>query len=199
MWRRNLPSNKLNMSRVAVLIGSLREGSYSRKIGKALAELAPDMIFEEVEIGGLSYFNEELEAAPPADWLALRGSIALADAVLFVTPEYVRSVPGVLKNAVDIGARPWRQGVLVGKPAAVISISVGALGGLGANHHLRQSLVSVDMPTLAQPEAYLGNVAAMFDVNGRLIDARTREFLTEFGRAFAAHIARNAVASDRAA
>lgn len=178
------------MTKVAVLIGSLRKDSWSRKVANVVADVTPALDFRPVDIGGLSFFSEELEPAPPADWVAYREQIAAADAVLFVTPEYVRSVPGVLKNAIDIGSRPWREGVLVGKPAAVISVSVGSLGGLGANHHLRQSLVSMDMPAMAQPEAYIGNAASLFDAQG-LINESTRRFLTDFGKAFADHIARH--------
>lgn len=172
------------MTRVAVLVGSLRRESYSRKIANAIAGLTDSLSYDFIDIGRLSYFNEDLEADPPADWVAFRDRITAADAVLFVTPEYVRSVPGVLKNAIDIGSRPYGKGVLLGKPAAVVSISPGGIGGFGANHHLRQSLVSLGMPTLAQPEAYIGNAASLFDESGELANDNTETFLTTFGQAF---------------
>lgn len=172
------------MKTIAVLVGSLREGSFSRKLAHTIVDLAPTLSFDIVEIGDLSYFSEDLEAAPPADWVAYRARIEAADAVLFITPEYVRSVPGVLKNAIDIGSRPYGEGVLVGKPAAVISTSLGAIGGFGANHHLRQSLASLDMPTLGQPEAYIGHTGELFDEEGRLANDDTRAFLQRFVKAF---------------
>lgn len=180
------------MTKVAVLVGSLRQEPFSRKVAKALAELTPSLILDFIDIGAVSYFNEDLEANPPADWQALRRRVSCADAVLFVTAEYVRSVPGVLKNAIDICARPYGQGVLIGKPAAVISTSVGAVGGFGANHHLRQSLASLDMAVLGQPEAYIGNTGALFDADGALMDERTRKFLAIFGEAFETFIQRQA-------
>ena len=137
-------------------------------------------------------FNQDLEASPPADWTALRERIAAADAVLFVTAEYNRSVPGVLKNAIDVASRPYGQGALAGKPAAIISTSIGAIGGFGANHHLRQSLCFLNMPVLEQPEAYIGGTGSLFDDAGQLTNEGTRDFLTGFGKAFEQHIARNA-------
>jgi chromate reductase, NAD(P)H dehydrogenase (quinone) len=109
-----------------------------------------------------------------------------------VTPEYNRSVPGALKNALDVGSRPAGQSVWKGKPAAIVSISPGALGAFGANHHLRQSLVFLDMPTMQQPEAYIGGAAALLGADGSLTAEPTREFLVKFGRAFGAWIEANA-------
>jgi chromate reductase len=177
---------------VAVVVGSLRKDSASRKVARALAAVAPEGLkFEFVEIGDLPFFDQDLEATPPAQWVEFRNSIKAADAVLFVTPEYNRSVPGVLKNAIDVGSRPYGQSVWNGKPAAVISTSMGALGGFGANHHLRQSLVFLNMPTLNQPEAYIGNTLALFDEAGELINETTASFLTAFGQAFAELIDRH--------
>ncbi len=178
------------MSRkVAVLVGSLRKDSFNRKIALALADLAKDKLdLQIVEIGGLSFFNQDLEAAPPADWVAFRDKIRAADAVLFVTPEYNRSVPGALKNAIDVGSRPYGHSVFSGKPAAVISSSPGALGGFGANHHLRQSLAFLNMPALQQPEAYLGGVGDWFDETGKLTNESARGFLAKFADAFAGWI-----------
>ena len=179
------------MTKVAVLVGSLRKESFSRKVANALAKLTPGLTFDFPDIGSVSFFNQDLEANPPADWTALRQSIAAADAVLFVTAEYNRSVPGVLKNALDVASRPYGQGALMGKPAAVISTSIGAIGGFGANHHLRQSLTFLNMPVLAQPEAYIGNTGSLFDDAGNLTNDGTRDFLVNFGKAFEKHIEKN--------
>jgi chromate reductase len=174
---------------VAVLVGSLRKDSASRKIAQALAAVAPpNLAFRFVEIGDLAFFDQDLEGAPPAPWTRFRDEVKSADAVLFVTPEYNRSVPGALKNAIDVGSRPYGQSVYDRKPAAVISTSMGALGGFGANHHLRQSLAFLNMATLAQPEAYIGNSLSLFDDKGELVNENTAEFLRGFAQAFAAWI-----------
>lgn len=180
------------MTTVAVLVGSLRKESFSRKVAKALVSLTPGLKFEFLDIGSVSYFNQDLEATPPADWSALRERVAAADAILLVTAEYNRSVPGVLKNAIDVASRPYGQGALMGKPAAIISTSIGAIGGFGANHHLRQSLCFLNMPVLEQPEAYIGGTGSLFDDAGHLTNDGTRDFLASFGKAFEQHIARNA-------
>ncbi len=139
---------------VAIVLGSLRKDSLNRKVTDALIAEAPaGLSFKYAEIGDLPHFNQDLEAAPPAQWTRFRDEVRGADAVLFATPEYNRSVPGVLKNAIDVGSRPYGQSVFNGKPAAVISASMGAIGGFGANHHLRQSLMFLNMPTLQQREA----------------------------------------------
>lgn len=178
------------MAKVVVLVGSLRKESFSRKVANALVQLTPELDFEFADIGAVSFFNQDLEANPPADWTRFRNQIKSADAVLFVTAEYNRSVPGVLKNAIDVASRPYGQGALTGKPAAVISTSVGAIGGFGANHHLRQSLTFLNMPVLAQPEAYIGGTGSLFDDKGELTNEATRDFLVNFGQAFAAFILR---------
>jgi chromate reductase len=172
--------------KVAVVVGSLRKESFSRKLAKAIAATAPaHLSFDFVEIGQLQHFNQDLEATPTAEWTAFRDRIKAADAVLFVTPEYNRGVPGVLKNAIDVGSRPYGSSVWNGKPAAVVSNSPGAIGGFGAYHQLRQSLVFLNMPTVNQPETYVGGVGAMFDEAGELTNEATREFLTGFGKVFA--------------
>ncbi len=181
--------------KVAVLVGSLRRDSLNRKLAKALVELAPpELKLGIVEIGALPLFNQDHEAEPPAVVREFKQAIVSSDAVLFVTPEYNRSVPGVLKNALDVGSRPYGQSAWSGKPAAVISLSPGAIGGFGANHHLRQSLVFLDMPTLQQPEAYVGNGAKLFAEDGSVAVPQTREFLTNFMAAFATWVARHAQA-----
>ncbi|HMT13723.1 MAG TPA: NAD(P)H-dependent oxidoreductase [Aestuariivirga sp.] len=170
---------------VAVLVGSLRKESLTRKLALALAPLAPKgMNLKMVEIGDLPLFNADHENDPPAAVKAFKKAIEAADAVLFATPEYNRSVPGALKNAIDWGSRPYGMSSWSGKPAAVISQSMGALSGFGANHHLRQSLVFLNMPTMAQPEAYIANSTTLFDDKGGLAKAETKDFLTQFMAAF---------------
>jgi chromate reductase len=177
---------------IAVLVGSLRKGSFSRKTAKALAELAPSPLkLEIVEIGPLAHYNSDLETAtPPGEWVQFRDRIRAADGVIFVTPEYNRSIPGTLKNAIDVGSRPPGQSIFNNKPAGIVSVSPGAIGGFGANHHLRQALVFLNMPTLQQPEAYVGGADKLFNQDGRLINDSTREFLRKFMQAYAAWLER---------
>ena len=172
---------------IAVIVGSLRRGAYSRRTAEALISLAPDTLAPAiVEIGALPLYNQDLDPkSPPAEWVAFREQVGAADGVLFVTPEYNRSVPGVLKNAIDVGSRPYGRSAWAKKPAAVVSVTPGALGAFGANHHLRQSAVFLDMPMMQMPEAYLSNVAAMFDSDGKLIDEKTEKFLGAFMAAYA--------------
>src|SRR5664280_782819 len=166
---------------VAVLVGSLRKDSFNRKLAMALKTIAPaPLALEIVEIGQLPLYNQDDDANPPPASATFKKRIAESDAVLFVTPEYNRSVPGVLKNAIDIASRPYGKSAWEGKPGAVVSNSPGAIGAFGANHHLRQSLVFLTVPTLAQPEAYVGHAAALFDANGVLINEGTRDFLQKF-------------------
>ena len=177
---------------VAVLVGSLRKGSYSRSMALAMASLAPPSLKAGiVEIGDLPLFNPDLDETPPAAWVAFRDRVRPADALLFVTPEYNRSVPGALKNAIDVGSRPYGKSAWNGKPAAIVSVSPGAMGAFGANHHLRQSFVFLNVPAMTQPEAYIGNAASLFDDKGVLINESTREFLQKFIAAFAQWIDRN--------
>jgi len=178
---------------IAVLVGSLRKESFTRKTARAQIEVAPSSLkLEIVEIGRLPLYNQDLEGAPPAEWVQFRERMAKVEGVIFATPEYNRSVPGVLKNALDVGSRPYGKSVWDKKPAAVVSVSPGAIGGFGANHHLRQSLVFLDMPTMQMPEAYIGGADKLFDTEGKLINLSTREFLTKFMQAFAAWLERNA-------
>jgi chromate reductase len=179
---------------VAVLVGSLRKDSLNRKVANALPALSPASLKPAiVEIGQLPLYNQDEDVpgqVPPA-WQAFRDRLKHADAVLFVTPEYNRSVPGALKNAIDVGSRPYGQSVWDGRPGAVISVSPGAIGGYGANHHLRQSMVFLNVPMLQQPEAYVGGAANLFDDKGNITNAGTREFLEKFMQAFATWIERN--------
>ena len=177
---------------VATIVGSLRRESFTRKIANALMELAPDTLaFETIEIGSLPLYNQDLEdaPAPPAEWIAFRERIRAKDALLFATPEYNRSVPGVLKNAIDVGSRPKTQNAWSGKPAGVISVTTGGLGALGANHHLRQSLMAVNVAAMAHPEAYIANAVTLLGPDGRLVNDSTRDFLLKFGEAFARWVA----------
>jgi chromate reductase len=174
---------------VAVLVGSLRKDSINRKVANALIGLAPpELALSVVEIGQLQLYNQDAEAAPSPEWKAFRERMRSAEAVLFVTPEYNRSVPGVLKNAIDVGSRPYGQSVWSGKPGAVVSASPGGIGGFGANHHLRQSLVFLDVPVMQQPEAYVGGADKLFDAAGRLNNEGTEKFLRGFMQSFAAWI-----------
>jgi chromate reductase len=177
---------------VAVLVGSLRKQSFNRKMALALAALAPEALkLTIVEIGDLPFYSEDLDGPDaPATWTAFRQRIKAADAVLFVTPEYNRSVPGVLKNAIDVGSRPYGGSAWDGKPGAVVSVSPGGIGGFGANHHLRQSLVFLNVPTMPQPEAYIGGAGSLFDQNGGITNEGTREFLRKLMAAYAAWIER---------
>lgn len=179
---------------IAVLVGSLRKESFSRKTANALIELAPTSLKPKiVEIGNLPLYNQDLDTAtPPEQWTQFRDQVRPVQGVLFVTPEYNRSVPGALKNAIDVGSRPYGRSVWDKKPAAIVSVSPGALGAFGANHHLRQSLVFLDMPPMQQLEAYVGGIDKMFDADGKMINESTRAFLGKFMQAFAAWVERNA-------
>jgi chromate reductase, NAD(P)H dehydrogenase (quinone) len=175
---------------VCVLVGSLRKASFNRMLANTLISLAPSSLkLEIVEIGQLPLYNEDLEtAAPPAPWTAFRQRIKVADAVLFVTPEYNRSVPAVLKNALDVGSRPYGGSVWDCKPGAVVSSSPGAIAAFGANHHLRQSLVFLNVPAMQQPEAYISHVDKLFDEHGKLVNEGTGKFLQALMQAFATWI-----------
>lgn len=171
--------------KIAVIVGSLRKESYNLKMAKALIELSPESLsLEMLNIANLPMFNEDLEATPPKEWVIFREKIVAADGVLFLTPEYNRSVPAVLKNAVDVGSRPYGKNSWNGKPAGIVSVSIGNISGFGANHHLRQSLVFVNMHTMAQPEAYIGGAGALFNNEGKLINESTKDFLNTFMIAF---------------
>ena len=179
---------------IAVFVGSLRKESFNLKMAKALAALAPEaLMLEIVEIGGLPLYNQDFDDGgnPPSAWIAFRKHVKTFDGLLFVTPEYNRSVPGVLKNAIDVGSRPYGKSVWDGKPGAVMSVSPGAIGGFGANHHLRQSLVFLNVPAMQQPEAYVGNAANLFDESGNLANDSIKEFAAKYIHAFAAWVETN--------
>ena len=177
--------------KIAVFVGSLRKESLNRNMANALVKLAPDSLeLEIIEFEGLPLYNQDLEDNPPAAWIDFRERLKEYAGVVFVPPEYNRSVPGGLKNAIDVGSRPYGRSVWDGKPGAVVSVSPGAIGGFGANHHLRQSLVFLNMPALQQPEAYIGNAVNLFDESGNLIES-ARDFAVTFMHAFAAWVAIN--------
>ncbi|WP_225046743.1 NADPH-dependent FMN reductase [Lacticaseibacillus kribbianus] len=178
---------------IGIIVGSLRRDSYTRKVATAFSQLAPaDITLRMIDIADLPLYNEDLETTPPpAAWTALREAVAPCDGVMFFTPEYNRSVPGALKNALDVGSRPYGQNVWAHKPALVVSVSPGAISGFGANHHLRQSLTFLDMPTLQQPEAYIGNVTNLMTGPDQFVPATTDYFkliLTQY-LAFVAKLA----------
>ena len=176
---------------IAVLVGSLRKESINRKVALALAALAPaNLKLNIVEIGDLPLYNEDIDVSPPAAYSTFRQQVASSDALLFVTPEYNRSVPAPLKNAIDVGSRPYGKSAWGGKPGAIISVSPGAIGGFGANHAVRQSLVFLDMPCMQMPEAYLGGAASLFEDSGKLND-KTRPFLQAFVDRFASWVKLN--------
>jgi NAD(P)H-dependent FMN reductase/ketosteroid isomerase-like protein len=166
---------------VAVLVGSLRKDSWSRKTARTLIDLQPASLRSTIiEIGDLPLYNEDLEREPPASWSRLREAIGQADAVLLVTPEYNRSMPGCLKNALDVGSRPEGKNVFAGRAAGVASVTPYKLGAFGANHALRQSLVYLDMPVMQQPELYVGGIAEMFGPNGALESDEGRKLFRTF-------------------
>jgi len=175
------------MTKVGILVGSLRKESFSKKIAANVASLFPEGYqVEFVEIGNLALYNQDFddENNVPSEYMTFRNKMKEIDAVLFVTPEYNRTVPAVIKNALDVGSRPYGASVWNRKPAAIISQSPGKLGGFGANHHLRQPLVFLNMPILQQPEAYVGNVADLLDEKGKIKDEGTVKFLQSFVDAF---------------
>ena len=164
--------------KIGFIIGSLRKGSYNRMVAKALMERAPKN-FEctIIEIGDLPLYNEDLDTAtPPEAWTRFRKEVKGMDGIVFVTPEYNRGTTAAIKNAIDVGSRPYGKSVWAGKPAAVVSASMSAMGGFGANHQLRQSLVFLDMPVMQQPEAYIGKAQDLFDKNGKLTNEDTGKF-----------------------
>ena len=181
---------------IAVLVGSLRQASLTRKVAGAMIVRAPSGVSARiVEIGDLPLYNEDLEAAVPAPWARFRSEIAASDAVLWVTPEYNRSIPGCLKNALDVGTRPAGKSVFNGKPAAIASVTPYKLGGMAANHALRQALVFPNLPVMPQPEAYISGAGELFDDANELKDASTAKFLTSFMAAFATWIGKLSASS----
>jgi len=178
--------------KIAIVVGSLRKDSYSGKLARLMSELAAGKLeMEIVEIRDLPMYDQDIDTEnPPPAFTAFRERIRAADGILFITPEYNRSVPGALKNAIDVGSRPYGKAAWTGKPCAIVSQSPGALGGFGANHHLRQMLPFLNMPAMPAPEAYLGGIADKFD-GDRLTDESLRAFLQTFVDTFAGWVERH--------
>jgi chromate reductase, NAD(P)H dehydrogenase (quinone) len=174
---------------IVVIVGSIRKESFTLKVANALAKLAPATLKPDVTtLHGISFFNQDLEAAPPADWLAFREKLQKSSGVLFVTPEYNRSIPGVLKNAIDVGSRPYGKSSFLGKPTGIVSNSPGPLGGVSAAKHLQNILPGISGPILGQPEIYLNGVGDAFDDKGALIKESMQKVLLQYLDAFAAFI-----------
>ena len=174
---------------VAVIVGSLRKQSFSLRIAQAFAKLAPAALkLNIVTLEGLSFFNQDLEAAPPADWLKFRETVQASDAVIFVTPEYNRSVSGVLKNAIDVGSRPYGKSSFLGKPVGIVSSSPGPLGGIAASMNLKQLLPGITGPIMQQPEIYLNGIGDAFDADGEIAKESIRPVLQAYIDAFAAWV-----------
>lgn len=174
---------------VVVIAGSLRKESFTLKIAHALAKLAPATLkLDVVTLHDISFFNQDLEAAPPADWLAFRDKLQKSNGVLFVTPEYNRSIPGVLKNAIDVGSRPYGKSSFLGKPIGIVSNSPGALGGVSAAKHLQNIMPGIAGPIMGQPEIYLNGVGDAFDDKGQLTKESVQKVLQQYIDAFAAFV-----------
>ncbi len=173
--------------KIAILVGSLREGSLNRKVARSICALRNDNLdCSMIEIGDLPLYNQDLDTNPPEQWVRLRQQVGAADGVLFVSPEYNRGIPGVLKNAIDVGSRPYGQSVFDKKPAAIVTVSPGSIGGFGANHQIRQAAVFLNMPVMLQPEAYLGHVSDdSFGESGCLKEGPLKDLVTVLAHAFA--------------
>lgn len=174
---------------VIVIVGSLRKDAFSLKIANALAKSAPASLKLDIAtLHGISFFNQDLEANPPADWLAFREKIKASDAVIFVTPEYNRSIPGVLKNAIDVASRPYGQSSFLGKPIGIVSNSPGPLGGVSAAMDLKKLLPGIVGSIMGQPEIYLTQVGNSFDDKGEVTSEGFQKVLNQYLAAFAAFV-----------
>jgi chromate reductase len=177
---------------IVTIAGSLRKDSFSLKIANALAKLAPASLkLEVVTPAGISFFNQDLEGAPPADWLSFREKIQKSDGVIFITPEYNRAIPGVLKNAIDVASRPYGKSSFNGKPVGIISNSPGPLGGVSAAKTLQNILPGISGPIMQQPEAYLNAIGDAFDADGNLAKDSLKPVLQGYIDAFATHVAKH--------
>ena len=172
--------------KIAIIVGSLREASINRKVARSICGLRGDNLnCSMIEIGDLPLYNQDYDTNPPEQYVRFREQVAAADGVLFVSPEYNRGIPGVLKNAIDIGSRPYGQSVFDKKPAAIVTASPGSIGGFGANHQIRQSCVFLNMPVMQQPEAYLGHVSDdSFDESGCLKEGPLKTLITKLAESF---------------
>ncbi|MGN6057884.1 MAG: NADPH-dependent FMN reductase [Sphingomicrobium sp.] len=191
--------------KIAIIVGSLREGSINRKVARSICGIRGDNLdCSMIEIGDLPLYNQDLDSNPPEQWTRFRDQVRAADGVLFCSPEYNRGIPGVLKNAIDVGSRPYGQSVFDKKPAAIVTASPGSIGGFGSNHQIRQACVFLNMPVMQQPEAYLGHVSDdSFDATGCLKDGPLKDLVTVLAHAFAGwvdmiHRSRQLLAEDAA-
>ena len=177
---------------IVTIVGSIRKESFSLKIANALAKLAPASLKLDVTtLGGISFFNQDLEAAPPADWVAFREKIQASQGVLFVTPEYNRSISGVLKNAIDVGSRPYGKSSFLGRPIGIVSNSPGPLGGVNAAMNLKQILPGYSGSIMGQPEIYLNGVGDAFNDKGALVKESMQAVMKQYIDAFAAFVQRH--------
>jgi chromate reductase, NAD(P)H dehydrogenase (quinone) len=182
----------MGKTKVAVFIGSLRKDSFNRRLAKAVEQLAPaDFEFSHVRLDNLPLYNQDFDAAYPPEPARLKRDVEAADALLFVTPEYNRSIPGVLKNAIDIASRPWGTNSFAGKPAGVLGISVGAIGTAIAQQHLRNVLAYLDVPTLAQPEVFVQMKEGLIDADGGVGNDETRKFLQGYVDRYVAWVSKH--------
>src|SRR3954471_25001678 len=191
--------------KIAIIVGSLREGSLNRKVARSICAIRGDNLdCEMIEIGNLPLYNQDSDSNPPSEYAEFRRKIAAADGVLFVSPEYNRGIPGVLKNAIDVGSRPYGQSAFDKKPAAIVTASPGSIGGFGANHQIRQACVFLNMPVMQQPVAYLGHVTDdSFDESGCLKDGPLKDLVMVLASSFAGwvdmiHTSRRLLAEDSA-
>lgn len=191
--------------KIAIIVGSLRKESLNRKVARSICAIRFDNLdCSMIEIGDLPLYNQDSDRDPPEQYVRFRKQLAESDGVLFCSPEYNRGVPGVLKNAIDVGSRPYGQSVFDKKPAAIVTASPGSIGGFGANHQIRQACVFLNMPVMQQPEAYLGHVTDdSFDESGCLKDGPLKELVTTLAHAFhdwvdMIHRSRAALAEDAA-
>ncbi len=174
---------------IVAIVGSLRKESFTLKVANALAKLAPASLkLDVITLHGISFFNQDLEATPPANWLAFREKVQKSNGVLFITPEYNRSIPGVLKNAIDVGSRPYGKSSFIGKPIGIISNSPGPLGGVSAAKHLQNIMPGISGPILGQPEMYLNGIGDAFNDKGELVKEPLQKLLQQYLDAFAAFV-----------
>src|ERR1700721_4257225 len=177
---------------IVVIVGSIRKESFTLKIANTLAKMAPASIkLDVVTLHGISFFNQDLEATPPADWVAFREKLQKSNGVLFVTPEYNRSIPGVLKNAIDVGSRPYGKSSFLGKPTGIISNSPGPLGGVSAAKHLQNMLPGISGSIMGQPEIYLNGIGDAFNDKGELVKESLQAVLKQYIDAFAAFVVKH--------
>ena len=172
--------------KIAIIVGSLRKDSLNRKVARSICGIRNDNLgCSMIEIGDLPLYNQDLDSSPPEQWVRFRREVNAADGVLFVSPEYNRGIPGVLKNAIDVGSRPYGESVFDKKPGAIVTVSPGSIGGFGANHQIRQAAVFLNMPIMQQPEAYLGHVTEdAFDADGCLKDGPLKDIVAKLAHAF---------------